>query len=771
MKRSTVWMVVVMVLLGLLGCAKDPVSPIDTVVTEQEKQQSALPVADSMATPSLPQRSGSSAHASSIPTRVLLIADIPTLSDGTGSVNALFNALVDAGFDVGLRLSPEYSYDGTNPPLAGFDCVIHLNGFAGALSDIFRGMQPLGQQALVDFVYNGGGYIGGQWNGRELTLGVQTQMNDLVLQSFAAGPAYDFYTNWVDATWYPVPGEENHPILAGIPNPLWFSADGHDAGPQVSFSESPSKVLMTSKSGGPAVLVRENVGGTGKGRVVSFSFAPNYRTFRNTLKSGHIQKLYVNAVKWCTTKEANSPPVANAGSDQTVECNVRSGALVTLDGSASYDPDGDPLTYTWKEGETILASGIQPTANVTLPLGTHDIVLTVDDGNGGTASATVTITVQDTTPPTITIQSSITAGTGAGATACGAVLTNEILLSFASAEDICDGPTTVGLSGVPEGNAFPVGTTTITYTGTDAEGNTATATQNVTVVDNTLPKITAPPTVTAYTGPDAITCGTILNDLGEATASDNCSVASILNNAPADKFFPVGTTTITWTATDVAGNEATATQTITVVDNTPPKITIQSAVVAYTGSGATTCDAVVTDEMLLYFATAQDNCDGNVQVTLRDVPPGNVFPVGTHSITYVAVDAKGNEATAFQNVTVYDNTPPLITGVTATPNTLWPPNHKLVTVTVSVDASDNCGNFTSNILSVVSNEPDNGLGDGDTADDIQNIDGLTVQLRAERSGMGNGRVYTITVRCTDPSGNYTDKLVEVTVPRDKGKKK
>jgi len=467
----------------------------------------------------------------------------------------------------------------------------------------------------------------------------------------------------------------------------------------------------------------------------------------------------------------NQPPVADAGDDQTVECNVRSGALVTLDGSASYDPDGDPLTYTWKEGETILASGIQPTANVTLPLGTHDIVLTVDDGNGGTASATVTITVQDTTPPTITIQSSITAGTGAGATACGAVLTNEMLLSFASAEDICDGPTTVGLSGVPEGNAFPVGTTTITYTGTDAEGNTATATQNVTVVDNTLPKITAPPTVTAYTGPDAITCGTILNDLGEATASDNCSVASILNNAPADKFFPVGTTTITWTATDVAGNEATATQTITVVDNTPPKITIQSAVVAYTGSGATTCDAVVTDEMLLYFATAQDNCDGNVQVTLRDVPPGNVFPVGTHSITYVAVDAKGNEATAFQNVTVYDNTPPLITGVTATPNTLWPPNHKLVTVTVSVDASDNCGNFTSNILSVVSNEPDNGLGDGDTADDIQNIDGLTVQLRAERSGMGNGRVYTITVRCTDPSGNYTDKLVEVTVPRDKGKKK
>jgi len=768
MKRSTVWMVVGALLLALVGCSKDMPTEVNPVVTQQ---QAEILAADTLLLDDGGQISSSLHKATPAPgsilgssPRVLLLAD---LGLSAPTIVALKGALETGGFLVDA-VAPEHWWKGDNPSLTGYDCVIHLNGYAGPLvTPTFHPLPVAGQLALVDFVQNGGGYIGGQWNGRELTTSnPQDQMNDLVLQGYAKGRAYDDIINGF-VTWSVVQGEESHPVLEGIAPSFYFMADAHNAGPQRSFTENPSKVLMTATSGGPAVLVREFA----KGRIVNFSFAPNYYIFRNTLVDGRIQKLYVNSVKWCTTKEANSPPVANAGSDQTVECNVRSGALVTLDGSASYDPDGDPLTYTWKEGETILASGIQPTANVTLPLGTHDIVLTVDDGNGGTASATVTITVQDTTPPTITIQSSITAGTGAGATACGAVLTNEILLSFASAEDICDGPTTVGLSGVPEGNAFPVGTTTITYTGTDAEGNTATATQNVTVVDNTLPKITAPPTVTAYTGPDAITCGTILNDLGEATASDNCSVASILNNAPADKFFPVGTTTITWTATDVAGNEATATQTITVVDNTPPKITIQSAVVAYTGSGATTCDAVVTDEMLLYFATAQDNCDGNVQVTLRDVPPGNVFPVGTHSITYVAVDAKGNEATAFQNVTVYDNTPPLITGVTATPNTLWPPNHKLVTVTVSVDASDNCGNFTSNILSVVSNEPDNGLGDGDTADDIQNIDGLTVQLRAERSGMGNGRVYTITVRCTDPSGNYTDKLVEVTVPRDKGKKK
>lgn len=94
----------------------------------------------------------------------------------------------------------------------------------------------------------------------------------------------------------------------------------------------------------------------------------------------------------------NQPPTANAGPDQVVECSGPSGTPVTLDGLASSDPDGDPLTYiwTWAGGS---AEGVNPT--VTLPLGTTVVTLTVSDGKA-TATDTVDITIRDTTPPITT---------------------------------------------------------------------------------------------------------------------------------------------------------------------------------------------------------------------------------------------------------------------------------------------------------------------------------------------------------------------------------
>jgi hypothetical protein len=98
------------------------------------------------------------------------------------------------------------------------------------------------------------------------------------------------------------------------------------------------------------------------------------------------------------TFPANQPPVADAGDDQTLEQTSYTGADVTLDGSGSYDPDGDPLTYdwTWDGGS---ATGVNPT--LTFPLGTTTVTLTVSDGTYSD-SDTVDITVQDTTPPEIT---------------------------------------------------------------------------------------------------------------------------------------------------------------------------------------------------------------------------------------------------------------------------------------------------------------------------------------------------------------------------------
>jgi hypothetical protein len=77
------------------------------------------------------------------------------------------------------------------------------------------------------------------------------------------------------------------------------------------------------------------------------------------------------------------------------------------------------------------------------------------------------------------------------------------------------------------------------------------------------------------------------------------------------------------------------------------------------------------------------------------------------------------------------------------------------------------GGTTLELLSVTSNEPDDGLGDGDTPDDMVIVDDYTFDLRAERSALGDGRIYTITYQATDACGNVTVATATVTVPRDR----
>jgi PKD repeat protein len=109
-----------------------------------------------------------------------------------------------------------------------------------------------------------------------------------------------------------------------------------------------------------------------------------------------------------------------------------------------------------------------------------------------------------------------------------------------------------------------------------------------------------------------------------------------------------------------------------------------------------------------------------------------------------------------------DNTPPTISNYSVDPPALFPPNHTMRDVTVNYDATDNCGTPDC-ALTVSSNEPVNGLGDGDTAPDWEIVDAHHVRLRAERAGNGNGRVYTITITCTDSSGNVATQNVTVNV--------
>ena len=118
-----------------------------------------------------------------------------------------------------------------------------------------------------------------------------------------------------------------------------------------------------------------------------------------------------------------------------------------------------------------------------------------------------------------------------------------------------------------------------------------------------------------------------------------------------------------------------------------------------------------------------------------------------------------------------DLTAPVISSVSASPSSLWAPNHKMNSVTVTTVASDYCGGTpVCAISSVSSNEPINGRGDGNTDPDWVVTSANTLQLRSERAGVGTGRVYTIGMTCTDVAGNPATAYTTVTVAHDQGKR-
>ncbi|MFP5284657.1 MAG: hypothetical protein ACLGI9_02865, partial [Thermoanaerobaculia bacterium] len=127
-------------------------------------------------------------------------------------------------------------------------------------------------------------------------------------------------------------------------------------------------------------------------------------------------------------------------------------------------------------------------------------------------------------------------------------------------------------------------------------------------------------------------------------------------------------------------------------------------------------------------------------------------------------DDQGTTDSCEAFVRVMDVTPPAIQQVSTSMSQIWPPNHKMVPVTISVLSVDNCVPASCRITSVRSNEPVSGLGDGDTTPDWQILTSSTVNLRAERSGRGNGRVYTISVECMDRAGNTSTGDTTVSVP-------
>ena len=148
--------------------------------------------------------------------------------------------------------------------------------------------------------------------------------------------------------------------------------------------------------------------------------------------------------------------------------------------------------------------------------------------------------------------------------------------------------------------------------------------------------------------------------------------------------------------------------------------------------------------------------------------------LGANIVTVSADDGNGGTCSIDINVNVADETPPVLTAISG-PIVLWPPNHKYRTITTAQlvsTVSDNCASLSDSdvtITKVTSDEPKDvkGGGDGNTKNDIDFVDCQTVNLRAERQGGGNGRVYTVYMTVSDGNGNTGEATAQIHVPHDK----
>lgn len=220
-----------------------------------------------------------------------------------------------------------------------------------------------------------------------------------------------------------------------------------------------------------------------------------------------------------------------------------------------------------------------------------------------------------------------------------------------------------------------------------------------------------------------------------------------------------------------------------VPDNQPPEVSCDCPVEAECESHegtevVLTADVVDNDGDPL---TVEWFVDGDL-VETQNVPGGNpvtmatvqleyTYPLGSHTVEVRATDDDGEVGSCETEVEIIDTTPPEL-HVGLNRDVLWPPNHKLVDISADVHVEDVCDpNPVWYLVSIESNEPDNGKGDGNTNNDIQGA-GIgeaddEFQLRSERQGGGDGRKYTIVYVAEDASGNVTEVTVCVWVPHDK----
>ena len=286
---------------------------------------------------------------------------------------------------------------------------------------------------------------------------------------------------------------------------------------------------------------------------------------------------------------------------------------------------------------------------------TTAVVYTARDGAGNTSTCSFNVQVSAVDPCAGDITGPVFAGCPTDLTVSTTSLTGVATWTAPTATDACGG-VVLNSSHAP-GNNFSLGSTIVTYQASDRKGNLSFCSFKVTVVnaclsDTIKPVLSACPTniaVTSTNGTNATATWTA------PTATDNCSAATVTSNFASGSMFPIGLSTVTYTATDQNGNNTKCSFTVTVNQN-PCATDTQIPTFANCPANISLTTAGSTAAATWTAPTASDNCS-TPTVTLTTAPTANLvsgaqFPVGTTTVTYRAVDAKGNAATCVFTVVV-----------------------------------------------------------------------------------------------------------------------
>jgi HYR domain/RTX calcium-binding nonapeptide repeat (4 copies) len=294
------------------------------------------------------------------------------------------------------------------------------------------------------------------------------------------------------------------------------------------------------------------------------------------------------------------------------------------------DQAGTVVTYTPPPSGAPLFNlvGCSPAPGSFFPVGNTTVTCSyVRSVPLATLTRTFTVSVGDVQPPSITVPANRTVSNAPNQAAAVVTYPPPVV------SDNVPGVTTI--CSPASGSTFPLGTTSVTCTATDAAGNTATGSFTVRVVDTQPPTIDAPPNMTVGNDPGRANA---VVTYPPPTASDNAPGVSSACTPPSGGTFSLGATTVTCTATDAAGNTATDSFTVTVRDAELP-------VFAPTAGVVTPNDVGKLHKVLSYAPpAATDNAGAAVAVACSPAP-GSIFPVGRTFVACTGTDAAGNAAT------------------------------------------------------------------------------------------------------------------------------